>query len=339
MIKLLVPSVPPIDAALPYIRRSEEAKHFTNFGPNVVELEERLSKHYQGAYVISCANCTVGLEMVYTLKMIRGARAIELPAFTFPATWLAANRSGLNIIPIDVDPHTWVAPGVSGFGVPTYAPVVDAAGAFGEQKVPLMAAGLTAVFSLHATKPLGCGEGGFIVTWDADEAEQWREMTNFGIQKGMSVFTGTNAKMSEFHAAVALAALDRWDREAWLNLYDLYDKHLPAGIVKQRRPRGAYSLLPVKLPVPAQPVMDRMMAADVQCRRWYTPTLDNHPLFAWTGNRKERRHNKVDLPVTRDVAEHLLGLPYHLSLTEADVIEVCEKLEREIDHEIGRAAA
>ena len=117
MIRLLQPRVPTVDAALGYLRRIDEAKHYSNFGPLVRELEERLSQHYAGAYVVTCSSCTAGLELVYTLKMIQGYRKIELPALTFPATWLAANRSGLQIKPIDVDPETWIAPGVSGFGL------------------------------------------------------------------------------------------------------------------------------------------------------------------------------------------------------------------------------
>lgn len=333
MIKLLVPSVPPVDAAMPYIRMSEEAKRFTNFGPCVEELERRLSEYFSGPYVVTCANCTVGLELVYTLKMLRGARKIELPALTFPATWLAANRAGLEVIPIDVDPDTWVGPGVSGFGVPTYAPVVDAAGAFGEQRVPLLQAGMAAVFSLHATKPLGCGEGGFIVTWDAEEADICRSMSNFGMKNGKSVFTGTNAKMSEFHAAMALAALDRWDREAWCQLFDWYDKHLPANVVKQKRPRGAYSLLPVAVPVEAQAVLERLSAAGVETRRYYTPILTRHPMFERMGSRKERRAKPVHIPVTEELEKHLLCLPYHGHLTEQDVMEVCQKLEEAIEQE------
>lgn len=319
--------MPSVDAALPYLRRMEEAKQYTNFGPLVRELENRLSEKYAGAYVVTCANATVGLELAYTLKMLQGARAIELPSLTFPATWLAANRSGLEVRPVDVDPDTWVAPGVSGFGVPTYGPVVDAAGAFGEQGVPIVRAGMTAVFSLHATKPLGCGEGGYIVTWSDWEAEQLRQMSNFGILEGKSIGPGTNAKMSEIHAAFALAALDAWNTEPWLQLYDWYDRMLPSCVVKQKRPRGVYSLLPVKTPIPAEQVRSRMQAMDVETRRWYCPPMHRHPMFEKQGNRKERRARPVNLPVTDDLAEHLLGLPYHLSLTESDVAKVCEALE------------
>jgi len=332
--------MPPKESVFLYLQKSEEANHWTNFGPCVRLLEERLSRHYAGAYVVTCSSATSGLELVYTLKMIQGYRKIELTALTFPATWLAANRSGLQIKPIDVDPDTWIAPGVSGFGLPCYAPVVDAAGAFGEQQVPIVRGGMTAVFSLHATKPLGCGEGGYIVTWDQAEAEELRRMTNFAIEGGVSRGMGWNAKMSEYHAAIALAALDAWDREPWLNLYDWYAKHLPAGVVAQKRPRGVYSLMPVKLTVPAQPVLESLKEAGIETRRWYCPPMHQHPLFQKQGSRAERRAHPVRLPVTDHLATHLLGLPYHTYLTESDVERICQSLGWTVGaHEGERIAA
>lgn len=340
MIKLLQPRMPSIDAALPYIRRSEEAKHYSNFGPSVKELEDRLSARYAGAYVVTMANATVGLELAYVMKMMAGYRKVELPALTFPATWLAANRGGLEIIPIDVDKDTWIGPGVAGFGVPSYAPVVDAAGAFGEQRVPILKERMTVVFSLHATKTVGAGEGGYCVTWDQAEAEELRSMTNFHIQSGVSTGFGTNAKMSEYTAAMALASLDAYNRDAWLQVFDWYDKYLPSCVVKQKRPRGAYSLLPVKLPCDAQHVLEMMKERGVECRRWYTPLLIDHILFRDPGiNRAERRAKKYpSLPVSRDLEKHLLGMPYHLYLTEADVQRVCETLASCVEDLIKEAA-
>ncbi len=330
MIRLLVPNMPPIEAAFSYLRRSEEARWWTNHGPCVQELERRLSEKYVGAYVVTCCSCTAGLELVYTHLMIRGYRAINLPALTFPATWLAANRSGLSINALDVDKDTWVAPGVSGFGLPTYSRVVDAAGAFGEQGVPLIPAGITVVFSLHATKPLGCGEGGFIVTWDAEEAEALRRMANFGIWRdgsGISRGMGWNAKMSEFSAAMALASLDAWSRDPWLQLDGWYRQHLPESVVAQKRPPGVYPMMPVRLPVYAEQAQGRMADAGIETRRWYCPPMHRHPLFVPKGNRAQRRHTPpLVLPVTDHLAEHLLGLPWHLKLTEADVIQVCDTL-------------
>lgn len=345
MIKVLIPKMPTVESALPYLKRMEEARWFSNFGQNVRELEDRLSQKYAGAYVVTTSSCTDGLELAYMLAVVMGYRKIELPALTFPATWLAASRCGMEIIPIDVDPHTWIAPGVAGWGVPSYAPIVDAAGAFGEQGVPLIKSGLTAVFSLHATKPLGCGEGGYIVTWDAAAAEEYRAMSQFGI--GGQTGLGTNCKMSEYHAAMALAALDQWDREPWLQLYDWYEKYLPAVVTKQRRQRGVYPILSVKLPVGvggAQGALDAMRERGVECRRWYVPTLDKHKLFAPQERPKQGRmggHKRPTqamtirpLPVTWDLADRLLGLPYHLFLTESDVRQVCETLAEVIEYTV-----
>ena len=333
MIKLLVPKMPPIEAAMPYIKRAEEAKHYSNFGLNVRDLEDRLSKHYGGAYVVSVANCTLGLELAYLYKRIQGYTKIELPALTFPATWLSATRGGLEVVPIDVDKDTWIAPGVAGFGLPSYAPVVDAAGAFGEQSVPILKGGMTAVFSGHATKSVGGGEAGWVTTWDEREADWIRRASNFGIVNGQSVDFGTNAKLSEYSAAMLLASLDAWDREAWLQLHDWYNKHLPASVVRQKRPRGAYTLMPVKLPVPAQPVLEAMKAKGVETRRWYTPAMHKHPMFVSPGiNRATRRAKKYPpLPVTEDLETHLLGLPHHLFLSERDIQQVCETLAQVVE--------
>jgi dTDP-4-amino-4,6-dideoxygalactose transaminase len=175
------------------------------------------------------------------------------------------------------------------------------------------------VFSLHATKPFGCGEGGFIVTHDAKKALRYRRMTNFGIWNGISEGDGTNAKMSEYHAAVALAALDGWRREPWLQLHDWYQAHLPPCVTPQKRPRGVYSLMPVRLPegVDARAVGVRMAAASVETRRWYCPPLYHHPLFL---------DDPAKFPVTESLSHRLLGLPFHTFLKEPDVETVCRVL-------------
>jgi dTDP-4-amino-4,6-dideoxygalactose transaminase len=336
LIRLLVPLIPPIEAAIPYYRKSEEARHYSNFGPCVLELERRLSEHFAGAYITTTSSCTSGLEIAYTLGHITGYEKIELPALTYPATWMAATRSGLEILPIDVDPDTWIAPGVAGFGLPSYAPIVDAAGAFGEQRVPIITEGMTAVFSAHCTKPLGVGEAGWIVTWDQGASEEYRAMSQFGIN-GQTGF-GLNAKMSELHAAMALAALDAWPgtRARYLQLFDWYDKYLPAGVTPQKRPRGVYPILAVKLPqMPggALAAVAAMRERGIECRQWYVPTCDRLPLFTpkqpkegALGGHRRAQAKLPHLPVTAVLAESLIGLPWHLWLSESDVKQVCEAL-------------
>lgn len=318
MIKLLQPKLPTTDALIPYLRRIEEARWASNFGQLVLQLQDTLSEKYNGAYVVTTSSCTAALEIMLRHQKNIGFTHVGFPALTFPATALAAHNVGLEVLMDDVDPETWGGSYVSTFGLPTHGGFIDAAAAFGEQTVP---EGTTACFSLHATKMVGAGEGGYIVTHDADAAKQYRAMTNFGLHNGVSLGHGTNAKMSEYNAAVALASLDAYDREAWCQLHDWYAKHLPSCVVQQKRPRGAYPIIAVKLPVPAQQVLEAMRAAGAECRRWYCPPTCDHPLFHDVKWREK-------LPVTAELSETLLGLPFHLHLSEQDVVTVCEELAR-----------
>ena len=67
------------------------------------------------------------------------------------------------------------------------------------------------LFSFHATKPLAVGEGGLLTTRDPATAARITELSNFGFDKDRVVSgePGINAKLDEWHAATALAALDR----------------------------------------------------------------------------------------------------------------------------------
>src|SRR5262249_5312015 len=65
--------------------------------------------------------------------------------------------------------------------------------------------------SFHATKSFGTGEGGAIVTTNADLAARGTQALNFGFHGSReSRMASTNGKMSEYNAAVGLAELDEW---------------------------------------------------------------------------------------------------------------------------------
>jgi len=69
------------------------------------------------------------------------------------------------------------------------------------------------VVSLHATKALGIGEGGFVASTDHALIGAVARCCNFGFLGSRETrVPAFNAKMSEVHAAVGLAALDGWPR-------------------------------------------------------------------------------------------------------------------------------
>jgi dTDP-4-amino-4,6-dideoxygalactose transaminase len=213
-------------------------------------------------------------------------------------------------------------------GVPV---VIDAAGGFGIQRSGKR---VVVVFSLHATKALGAGEGGFVVARDAALVERIRRLTNFGIDAATGIVDrpGTNAKLSEYHAAVALASLDNWpDRAAarhalWQRYLGLMAETCPE-LEAQQRPRdGAYTVAAVLLPAASDPVsiIARLTRAGIQTRRWYYPPLSRHPGFSGA----ERAD---DLAGVAAIAGRVLGIPFHLELTPEDAHRVFAALRAALD--------
>ena len=307
---VLIPKLPAADELLPYLRRIDGARWYSNGGPLVQELERRM-----GGLAVSSA--TLGLELAAHC-IFRGR--VRIPAFTFVATATALLRAGLKPVLCDVD-ETWALSDIDEDSMPVcpfgacVAPggLVDAAAGWGNQ-----AEGVR-VYSLHATKSLPAGEGGMIVG-PPELLDRISKLRNFGLDGSMVSEAGTNAKMSEYHAAVGLASLDAWEetKEARLRLAAAYRERLGDDIVTLPN-AGVQASFPV-LVDNAQSVVEDMASRGIETRRWYTPTLDRHPAFAHL----EREGDLTGIANAHAIAERLLCLPFHLHLTERDVDEICD---------------
>ncbi len=315
VIKVLVPDCPTADEILPYLREIDANRWYANSGPLVKRLEARMGG-------VSVSSATAGLELASQHVFKR--RKVRIPAFTFVATATALLRAGFDPVLCDVD-NSWALKNpdedslsVCPFGAPV-APggLVDAAAAWGNQTEGAR------VFSLHATKALPAGEGG-IVCGDDALIESVRDRANFGLKAtpfspGIVNVAGTNAKLSEYHAAVALASLDRWVASyKWRSELDKSYRYRLAGFQTQIRPFGAYTTMPV-LVKDAATVAKRMFSRGIETRRWYTPTLERHPAFSGL---------KVEGPLTKcaQLNDQVLCLPFHKQVTTSEVDQICETL-------------
>lgn len=355
-IPLLVAQLPDTDALLPYLRQIDANRWYTNFGPLVIQLEQRFAASFAPTPIaptaITAASGTAGLELVLgALELPPGSRVL-LPALTFVATATAVIRAGYQPLIGDVDASTWlltpetareyvakhrvaaVMP-VATFGNPqdvdawdafvaeTGIPVViDAAGAYGNQRVGRYC---HVVFSLHATKALAAGEGGLVVSYDQTLTSRVRRLSNFGIdlERGSQVFVaGENGKLSEYHAAVAHAALDQWPvmverrRAVQARYQHVLDQHCPDMRLQRRAENGIYPILVGLLPsgMRARELQPELLARGIETRQWYCPTLDRHPAFATFA--------AGPLPVAHDLAERLLGLPFFVDIDEEQMLRV-----------------
>lgn len=354
MIRCLIPDLPALPDLLPYLECIERNRWYTNFGPLLLQYESRLAE-ITGGYCVTLASGTAALELALAALALPAGGRVLLPAFTFPATLLAVLRNGLQPVFADVEarswtltpaiarmalrwhPYTLVLP-VACLGLPlpaaawdaftqeTGVPVLmDAAAALGSQRI-----GETshAAFSLHATKPLGIGEGGVFATPDAELAERVRCMANFGFSQGKVVCQGaTNAKLSEYAAAVGLAQLARWPalRQRRCAVWAAYRAALAEVAHAAWQPFDAHTppaVLSVALGLEAETMAGRLARAGVETRRWYAPPLHRHPAFSGI----ERAGPDEDLPVTEHLYRYCLGLPFHAFLSHEDVAAVVENL-------------
>ena len=303
MIPVLRPDLPSPEELSPYLHQIYISGIASNGGPLVRELENLLGG-------VAVANGTLGLELACQYAF---AQKVRVPAFTFPATATAVLRAGLEVVWCDVREDTWaVEPdpqtlAVCPFGFPAEGVLVDAAGAYNIQTNG------NRVVSFHATKPLPAGEGGMVFGVE-ELLDHVRRAREFGREGDVVTGQGTNAKMSEYHAAVALASLKKYPAttEKRRDIAAHYLRNL-AGTVGMR-PFVGGSVFPILIDDPAG-VMKALAIAGYESRRWYWPTLDLHPAF--------KACKSESLPVTRRLAGRLLCLPFHTFLTTTHVDEIC----------------
>jgi dTDP-4-amino-4,6-dideoxygalactose transaminase len=260
------PQLPDAERLLPYLRRIDAARIYTNWGPLATEFEERLARHLglPEHAVISASSGTsalVGAILATAGRAVPTRPLAVVPGFTFVATAVAAEQCGYRPYLVDVNPDTWLldferlyehprlneiglVAVVAPFGRPvaqdecvafrkrTGIPVVIDGGASleGIGIDPMRYIGdIPAALSFHATKSFASGEGGAVVTTDQRLATRVAQSLNFGFHGTRdSSSASTNGKMSEYHAAVGLAELDDWAQkcQAFATVTDRYRQQL-----------------------------------------------------------------------------------------------------------------
>jgi len=347
-VPLLRPLLPDAHALLPYLHRIDSNRFYTNFGPLQNEFLQcllNLQRLKEGCTVhgLLTTNATLGLELAIAALDLPPGSHVAVPALTFVATATAIERCGHVPVVLDVDSQSWlltptqmpegvelqnikaVVP-VSTFGMPqdsmawsawsqtTQTPVIiDAASAWGGQTT---AEGVTAVFSLHATKALSSGEGGLILTRDPAMAERLRAMTNFGI--GLNNPTmGSNAKMSEYHAALGLAHLEMWPAQVSARNKLLRKYHEALAATKPKilfqKDTGLFSPSLFCIRMASQALRDQLenhcATEAIQTRRWYLPLLQDQPML---------KSVSVPFPTTHAdaLAKTLIGLPFFVDMDD-----------------------
>jgi dTDP-4-amino-4,6-dideoxygalactose transaminase len=346
------PQLPTAQQILPYVCLIDQSRIYSNFGPLASRLEARLAAHFGAAdtALTTVANATLGLTLALAAQGAKAGTLCVIPAWTFIASAQAAAVAGLVPFFVDVDPATWAldpqetlevisrAPGEVGavmpvmpFGRPidfegwdrfrsrTGLPVViDAAAGFDS----LRPTETPAVVSLHATKVIGVGEGGFVLSTDPGLIRNIRTRENFGFDGVRDASVGAlNAKLSEYQAAVGLAALDEWPhaRSVWLAMASAYRERLARsrGARLQEGFGQSWVSSVCVFELDGQEVTEveaRLENAGIETRYWWGAGAHAH--------QSTLERPRTALPVTEQLARSTIAVPFFRDMQAADIDRV-----------------
>ena len=340
-------------------------------GPEVAELEARLAAFCGAAHCVGLSSGTDALQIAMMAAGIGPGCAVFLPAFTYTATAEVPLLLGATPVFVDVHPRTFqIDPahlqrridqvraggvlrpaaivGVDLFGQPAPWPELrriagdeamflldDCAQSFGGSLGGTRLgreADATAI-SFFPSKPLGgYGDGGALLTDDADRARLYRSLRSHG--EGETRYevlrTGMNGRLDTLQAAVLLAKLDVFEHELARReeIACAYDSALAAAgtdrlSLPQRVPGGgsAWAVYAVLLPSP--PARDALQAA-LRARGVPTAIYYPRPLHLQPAYRPH--HDGTPLPVSETLSGRILALPMHPELDAQDVRHVAESV-------------
>ncbi|HZZ00258.1 MAG TPA: DegT/DnrJ/EryC1/StrS family aminotransferase, partial [Candidatus Baltobacteraceae bacterium] len=348
------------------------------------EFEQRLARYVGTQHGVFVNSATAGLHLsLMALGVGAGDEVITTP-LTFVATVNVIEHCGAKPVLADIDPVTLnidpaaiarcVSPrtkaviGVHFAGRPfdidgvrraagTGVPIVEDAahaigGRFSGGKM-VGASGNLTVFSFYANKNLTTGEGGMIVTDDADIAERtsimrlhglssdaWKRFTSKKLNRSLAILPGYKYNSTDLNAALGIAQLGRIEdfltrREA---IAAAYDRELAdvAEIELVERPnrngeRHALHLYIVKLrldrlTVDRNEIVGALREENIGAGIHYD-AVHLHPFY-----RETYGWRSGDFPIAADVSSSVLTLPGQPSMTDDDVASVVLGLKRVVTH-------
>ena len=351
MRKIAVPIMRPQLASLvkvnEYLSQTYSNGIFTNNGPLIRKLEENYAKYFEvdPELVVCSSSATIALEGATSLSE---ASHFHCPAYTFPASALAVLRAGKSLSFHDIDLESfqmkleeipnnsdhglmYVLPfGASAINVNLYSfksVVIDAAASIGNKSLNIkdLPHSWVVVFSLHATKVLGIGEGGISIFGNKNAADTYRAWINFGFSGTRnSDYSGTNGKLSEISASFGLAALDlvEIEFEEWQRSRDLTNKLEDSlklnSFSRKLSGHNPYWIVNLKSNEEKIETTEKLTNAEIQYRDWWSKGC--HKMAAFRSFTEG-----MEFPITDMVANQTLGLPFFRGMSEeqAEAIHEC----------------
>lgn len=348
------PSLPPLDELMPMLEQIWKRRILTNCGPFHQELEAALAQFLETQHVSLAANGMLALEAAVEAAGLAG-EVITTP-YSFVATPHAIKRFGLTPVFVDIRPtdlnidpglveaavtkQTSAIVAVHCYGNPCELErlqliadrqglklIYDAAHAFGVRQngASVIPHGDFSTLSFHATKAFNTFEGGAVIANTLAGKTAIDSLRNFGIADEVTIpVIGSNAKMSEFNAALGLLQLKHFEsarearglvdkryREALADVEGIKPLAIPSGV------ESNYSYFPILVrdayPLSRDKLYESLKEKEIYTRRYFYPLLSNLPMYHDLPSA-----SRTNLPVATQASEQILCLPIYEGLTQGE---------------------
>jgi len=336
---------------------------WTGLGPQTKAFEEEFAIRKRVRHAIALNSCTSALQLALMVKGIGPGDEVIVPSLTFCATAHVVTQMGAVPVFCDVlsdnlmidwddadtvrTARTKAVIAVNYGGQPRGGPtefhdipvIWDFAHAGGMD--PIYPFGATGCWSFHSVKNISCGDGGMITTNNDFEADQYRKLRWFGIDK--STFDridgkaysweytcrdlGIKAHMNDITAAIGRVQLARLDamQQRRREVATQYEERLTDRVDKPQYHGDhnfsithGWHLYPIRVPAPHRtPMVDFLKSKGIQTGVHYKPVHQFHCY-------RIQRY----LPTVSAEWLRLISLPMGSCLTQNDIDRVVDGVER-----------
>lgn len=329
-------------------------------GPELEAFEAEFAEYCENTYCVGTGSGFTALELALRAHGVGRGDEVLVPSHTFIATWLAVSATGATPVPVEpkeggflldidslaaaVTDRTRAIVPVHLYGHPVdvdavhrvaerhgLAVVEDAAQAHGARHHGRrVGSGSTVAFSFYPGKNLGgLGDGGAVVTDDAELMRRIRLQRNYGAREGYDhQVRGINSRLDEIHAAalrVKLGRLDGWNerRREIAARYTSGLAGLPEVVTPDLSPWADHVWHQYVVRVADRDgVRRRLSEAGVETRVHYPVAVHRTPVYA----AQNVAVPSGGLPQAERLADEILSLPVGPHLSDAAVDTVVEAL-------------
>ena len=359
VINVVRASLPPFEEYVEEISDIWESRWLTHTGPKHQQLEKDLESFLDTPNVELFSNGHMALELALRVLKVKG-EVITTP-FTFASTTQAIADVGLTpvfcdinetdytmdvdkiedlitekteaIVPVHVYGNICDYKKIEEIAEKHHLKVIyDAAHAFGETIDGKNAANLgdVSMFSFHATKVFNTVEGGGLTFADDALCKEFAAIRQFGMYgKEDAEMLGTNAKMTEFHAAMGLCnlrhVLEEIDKRKMA--YERYIERLTGveGIYicpQKENVSYNYAYFPVRFSEEIfrksrDQVADELIQNGIVPRKYFYPLTSDFTII-------KEKFVVQDTPIAGKIADEILTLPLYAGLSEEEVDRICD---------------